>query len=125
MLRTEAGRKPYDRGLSDLIGELSTRRETFRNRWAAHNVRLHRVGAKPFHHPVVGVPPPRLRGHGPLSRYRSDPHRLPPNATAHPRTDRPFSPAGPPPWIGASSTSRPNREIDEIPSDAEQTNRKA
>ena len=42
MLRTEAGRNPYDRGLSDLIGELSTRSETFRNRWAAHNVRLHR-----------------------------------------------------------------------------------
>ena len=28
MLRTEAGRNPYDRGLSDLIGELSTRSET-------------------------------------------------------------------------------------------------
>ena len=54
MLRTEAGRNPYDRGLSDLIGELSTRSETFRNRWAAHNVRLHRAGAKQFHHPVVG-----------------------------------------------------------------------
>jgi transcriptional regulator with XRE-family HTH domain len=54
MLRTEAGRNPYDRRLSDLIGELSTRSETFRNRWAAHNVRLHRAGAKQFHHPVVG-----------------------------------------------------------------------
>ena len=54
MLRTEAGRNPYDRGLSDLIGELSTRSETFRNRWATHNVRLHRSGAKRFHHPVVG-----------------------------------------------------------------------
>ena len=29
MLRTEAGRNPYDRGLSDLIGELSTRSEHF------------------------------------------------------------------------------------------------
>jgi len=54
MLRTEAGRNPYDRGLSDLVGELSTRSETFRNRWAAHNVRLHRTGAKRFHHPAVG-----------------------------------------------------------------------
>jgi transcriptional regulator with XRE-family HTH domain len=54
MLRIEAGRNPYDRGLSDLIGELSTRSETFRNRWAAHNVVLHRAGAKQFHHPVVG-----------------------------------------------------------------------
>jgi hypothetical protein len=40
--------------LSDLVGELSTRSETFRTRWAAHNVRLHRSGAKRFHHPVVG-----------------------------------------------------------------------
>ena len=54
MLRIEAGRNPYDRPLSDLIGELSTRSETFRNRWAAHNVLLHRTGAKEFHHPVVG-----------------------------------------------------------------------
>jgi transcriptional regulator with XRE-family HTH domain len=54
MLRIEAGRNPYDRALSDLIGELSTRSETFRNRWAAHNVVLHRAGAKQFHHPVVG-----------------------------------------------------------------------
>lgn len=54
LLRTEAGRDPYDKGLSDLIGELSTRNETFRTRWAAHNVRLHRTGAKHFHHPVVG-----------------------------------------------------------------------
>jgi transcriptional regulator with XRE-family HTH domain len=54
MLRIEAGRNPYDRDLSDLIGELSTRSDTFRNRWAAHNVVLHRAGAKQFHHPVVG-----------------------------------------------------------------------
>jgi hypothetical protein len=54
MLRTAAGRNPYDRELSDLIGELCTRSETFRNRWAAHNVRLHRTGAKRFHHPAVG-----------------------------------------------------------------------
>ncbi len=54
MLRTEAGRNPYDRGLSDLVGELSTRSETFRTRWAAHNVRLHRTGAKRFHHPEIG-----------------------------------------------------------------------
>jgi transcriptional regulator with XRE-family HTH domain len=54
MLRIEAGRNPYDRALSDLIGELSTRSEIFRNRWAAHNVVLHRAGAKQFRHPVVG-----------------------------------------------------------------------
>ena len=54
ILRSEAGRDPYDRGLSDLVGELSTRSETFRTRWAAHNVRFHDTGGKRFHHPVVG-----------------------------------------------------------------------
>ena len=53
-LRSEAGRDPYDRGLSDLVGELSTQSEEFRTRWAAHNVRLHQTGAKHVHHPVVG-----------------------------------------------------------------------
>jgi transcriptional regulator with XRE-family HTH domain len=53
-LRSEAGRDPYDRGLSDLVGELSTRSEEFRTRWAAHNVRHHRTGRKHLHHPVVG-----------------------------------------------------------------------
>jgi transcriptional regulator with XRE-family HTH domain len=53
-LRTEAGRNPYDRGLQDLVGELSTRSEAFRTRWAAHNVRQHQTGRKQLHHPVVG-----------------------------------------------------------------------
>jgi transcriptional regulator with XRE-family HTH domain len=55
MLRSEAGRDPYDRALTDLVGELSTRSETFRTRWAAHNVRFHRTGIKHLHHPVVGA----------------------------------------------------------------------
>jgi transcriptional regulator with XRE-family HTH domain len=38
-LRSEAGRDPYGRALSDLVGELSTRSDTFRTLWAAHNVR--------------------------------------------------------------------------------------
>jgi transcriptional regulator with XRE-family HTH domain len=54
MLRTEAGRDPYDKALTALVGELSTRSEDFRVRWAAHDVRLHRTGLKSFHHPVVG-----------------------------------------------------------------------
>jgi transcriptional regulator with XRE-family HTH domain len=53
-LRTEAGRDPYDQALTGLVGELSTRSEAFRTRWAAHNVRLHRTGRKHIHHPVVG-----------------------------------------------------------------------
>jgi transcriptional regulator with XRE-family HTH domain len=53
-LRSEAGRNPYDRGLSDLVGELSTRSEPFRVWWAAHNVRYHQSGTKRLRHPVVG-----------------------------------------------------------------------
>lgn len=53
-LRGEAGRRPYDKRLTDLIGELSTRSEDFRVRWAAHDVHAHRTGKKRVHHPVVG-----------------------------------------------------------------------
>jgi transcriptional regulator with XRE-family HTH domain len=55
LLRAEAGRNPYDKALTELIGELSTRSETFRTRWADHNVRFHRSGVKRFQHPVVGA----------------------------------------------------------------------
>jgi transcriptional regulator with XRE-family HTH domain len=54
LLRAEAGRTPYDRRLSDLVGELSTRSDDFRVRWAAHDVRIHNTGAKLLHHSVVG-----------------------------------------------------------------------
>ena len=54
MLRSEAGRNPYDKQLVELIGELSTRSEDFRTRWAAHDVRFHCTGQKVLHHPVVG-----------------------------------------------------------------------
>ena len=55
MLRSEAGSNPHDKQLIELIGELSTRSEEFRSRWAAHNVRFHRTGHKRIHHPVVGT----------------------------------------------------------------------
>jgi transcriptional regulator with XRE-family HTH domain len=54
ILRSAAGRDPYNRDLSDLIGELATQSEAFRTRWAAHNVRFHNTGVKHFNHPVVG-----------------------------------------------------------------------
>jgi transcriptional regulator with XRE-family HTH domain len=54
LLRAEAGRTPYDRVLSDLVGELSTRSDAFRVLWASHDVREHRTGIKRIHHPVVG-----------------------------------------------------------------------
>lgn len=53
-LRTAAGRDPYDRALTDLVGELSTHSEPFRTWWAAHQVRLHKTRTKRLHHPVVG-----------------------------------------------------------------------
>ncbi|NUW33352.1 helix-turn-helix domain-containing protein [Nonomuraea sp. SMC257] len=54
LLHAQAGRDPYDKDLTDLVGELSTRSDDFRARWARHDVRQHHLGAKPFHHPVVG-----------------------------------------------------------------------
>jgi transcriptional regulator with XRE-family HTH domain len=54
ILRSAAGRDPYDRDLSDLVGELATQSHEFRTRWATHNVRFHNSGIKHFHHPVVG-----------------------------------------------------------------------
>ena len=52
--RAAAGRDPYDRDLSDLVGELATQSETFRTHWAAHNVRFHATAVKQLHHPAVG-----------------------------------------------------------------------
>lgn len=54
ILRAEAGRDPYDRALSDLIGQLATRSDDFRRLWAAHDVQVHAHGTKLFDHPVVG-----------------------------------------------------------------------
>jgi transcriptional regulator with XRE-family HTH domain len=54
LLRTLAGENPYDQGLIELVGELSTRSDLFRTLWAAHDVRQHRTGVKRFHHPLVG-----------------------------------------------------------------------
>ena len=53
-IRTYAGQNPLDKGLTDLIGELVTRSDAFRQRWSVHDVRHHRAGAKRIHHPVVG-----------------------------------------------------------------------
>jgi transcriptional regulator with XRE-family HTH domain len=54
VMRAEAGRDPHDPAMQELVGELSTRSETFRRLWAAHDVRTHGAGTKRFHHPVVG-----------------------------------------------------------------------
>src|SRR3954466_2976682 len=54
VLRAEVGRRPFDKALTNLVGELSTRSDAFRVRWAAHDVRFHRTGRKQLHHPAVG-----------------------------------------------------------------------
>jgi transcriptional regulator with XRE-family HTH domain len=54
ILRSAAGRDPYDRELSDLVGELATQSEEFRTHWASHDVRFHATAAKHILHPVVG-----------------------------------------------------------------------
>ena len=54
ILRSAAGRDPYDRDLTDLVGELATQSEAFRTHWAAHNVRFHATATKHYNHSVVG-----------------------------------------------------------------------
>jgi transcriptional regulator with XRE-family HTH domain len=53
-LRSQAGRNPSDRGVSDLIGELTTRSDAFARLWARHDVRLHRTARKRLANRVVG-----------------------------------------------------------------------
>ncbi|TYP90451.1 helix-turn-helix transcriptional regulator [Blastococcus xanthinilyticus] len=55
LLRAEAGRRPNDARLRELVGELSTVSAEFRTRWAAHDVRIRHDGRKQFRHPVVGA----------------------------------------------------------------------
>jgi transcriptional regulator with XRE-family HTH domain len=54
LLRVETGRDPDNHDLFDLVGELATRSDEFRTRWAGHDVRLHQRGVKGVNHPVVG-----------------------------------------------------------------------
>ena len=64
IMRAEAGRDPHDKGLQDLVGELSTRSDVFRRLWGAHDVRTHGAGTKQFH------PSGRRRGHPRVRRTR-------------------------------------------------------
>ena len=49
-----AAASPLDPALPQLVGELSTRSDAFRELWARHDVRAHGRGIKRFQHPVVG-----------------------------------------------------------------------
>ena len=54
MLRLEAGRNPHAKPLIELVGELSTSSELFRQRWASHDVQFDCSGQKRLRHPAVG-----------------------------------------------------------------------
>lgn len=54
LLHAQAGRNPQDKELSDLVGELSTRSEEFRVRWARHDIRKQHRGTKTIHNAIVG-----------------------------------------------------------------------
>jgi transcriptional regulator with XRE-family HTH domain len=54
MLRMELGRNPHDKELIDLVSELSTCSELFRQQWASQDVQLKGYGSKRVNHPVVG-----------------------------------------------------------------------
>ena len=54
LLQAEAARSPHSAGITQIVGELATRSEEFRTRWAAHNVTAHRHGAKQFRHAEFG-----------------------------------------------------------------------
>ncbi|MFI1567347.1 hypothetical protein ACH4ZX_30600 [Streptomyces sp. NPDC020490] len=54
-LRLAAGRRPGDRGLAELIGELSMRSPEFASLWARHPVRTCTSGVRHLRHPLVGA----------------------------------------------------------------------
>ncbi|MFD7307795.1 helix-turn-helix transcriptional regulator [Promicromonospora sp. NPDC059942] len=53
-LRYVAAQFPEDRGLIELVGELSVRSADFAGLWAGQTVRLCTSGTRRLHHPVVG-----------------------------------------------------------------------
>ncbi|OBH59697.1 transcriptional regulator [Mycobacterium mantenii] len=54
LLQAEAARSPHSPAITRVVGELATRSEDFRSRWAAHNVTAHRHGVKLFRHADFG-----------------------------------------------------------------------
>ena len=84
LLRAEAGRDPYDRGLSDLIGELSTRSDQFRRP-------VGRPQRPDPHHRRQAHPPPGRRGPRPAVRVLPDPRR--PSQSLLTYTPEPGSPS--------------------------------
>ena len=114
-LRSEAGPNSYDRALTDLVGELSTRSEEFRRLWAAHNVRFHRTGIKRIQSPDRRRDGAQFRGDGARRRPRAGDQRLhrrtwqPLRRSATPLASWTAGPAGAP---TPAEMDSPDREID-------------
>ncbi|RXS72038.1 transcriptional regulator [Streptomyces sp. TM32] len=53
-LRTDVGRWPDDRALTELVGELSMKSEDFSRMWADYSITDKGHGTKRLHHPLVG-----------------------------------------------------------------------
>jgi transcriptional regulator with XRE-family HTH domain len=53
-IRMEAARKPDDPRLAELVGNLSSRDEQFRQWWAGTRVAVKRRGTRTYNHPIVG-----------------------------------------------------------------------
>ncbi|MCD9875509.1 helix-turn-helix transcriptional regulator [Streptomyces guryensis] len=54
-LRLNAGARPDEPGLRELVGELSLKSEDFRRLWADHQVKACMYGVKRVRHPVAGL----------------------------------------------------------------------
>ncbi len=73
LLRMEAAHSPTDRNLSDLVGELATRSEEFRTRWAAAQRTAPRPRRKAPPSPHRRATEPLVRGASPSRRPRPHP----------------------------------------------------
>lgn len=94
--RIEAARHPYDRALTDLIGELSTRSDEFRTWWATHNVRVHATTTKKLHHRLVGDVDSEAKGSRSQATRSWPSSPTPGNLPAQQRKRSPSWPAGRP-----------------------------
>ena len=88
ILRVQAGLNPDDPALVELIGQLSTRSEQFRTRWAANDVRAHRAGDQDLQPPAHRPGRPARGDHDPHRRPRTTPSRCSPRNPGAPSTTR-------------------------------------
>lgn len=115
VLRVAAGKNPYDKELSNLIGELCTRSGIFRTMWGSHDVHVFREGTKRLRHPVVGDlqldhESMQLDDDGLSVVVYSAPHPRTPPPKTHSNSSRAGPPPPTPPARSRTPTSRPRTE---------------